>query len=164
MQDRFQDVTDAELSVLQILWQSGPANVRQLTDELYPDSSEAYYQTVKKLLERLERKDCVRRDRNNPVHVFEPAIAREDLIGHRLRAVAKSLCDGSLTPLLTHLVNCSDISANDLQSLHSLIEDLNTQTKVVDSERSTCDSVPQVPRPVQNSRASHAQRNRNKKQ
>jgi predicted transcriptional regulator len=126
MEDRFQDVTDAELAVLQILWRSGGANVRQLTDELYPDGSEASYQTVKKLLERLEGKDCVRRDRDNPVHVFEPCIAREDLIGHRLRAVATSLCEGSLTPLLTHLVSCSDISANDLRSLHSLIEELNS--------------------------------------
>ena len=124
MMERFHDVTDAELAVLQTLWRSSRANVRQLTDELYPDGSEAHYATVKKLLERLEGKSCVRRDRRNAVHVFEPTIARDDLIGHRLRAVAESLCDGSLSPLLTHLVNCSGISKKDLKSLRSLIGEL----------------------------------------
>ena len=31
-----QDVTDAELAVLQVLWDEGPATIRRLTDVLYP--------------------------------------------------------------------------------------------------------------------------------
>ena len=124
MANQFHDVTDAELAVLQALWRRGRANVRQLTDELYSDRTEALYATVKKLLERLEAKGCVRRDRTNSIHVFEATIKRAELIGRRLRAVAESLCDGSLTPLLTHLVNCPDITKSELQSLRELIDEL----------------------------------------
>ena len=46
-----QDVTDAELAVLQVLWSEGPATIRQLTETIYPDSGPGYYATVQKLLE-----------------------------------------------------------------------------------------------------------------
>ena len=58
-----QDVTDAELAVLQALWEEGPLPIRRLTESLYPGGKTAQYATVQKLLERLERKDCVRRNR-----------------------------------------------------------------------------------------------------
>ena len=130
MPTRLQDVTAAELAVLRSLWERGRANIRQLTSELYPNISVSHYATVKKLLERLESKGCARRDRSKAVHVFEATIKREDLIGRRLRAVAESLCDGSMTPLLTHLVNSQGLTKKELRSLRSLINELdNSQTR-----------------------------------
>src|SRR5437660_7459163 len=99
-----QDVTDAELAVLHALWEDGPATIRQLTDALYPGGGVAQYATVQKLLERLESKGCVRRDRSAAVHVFTPLLGRDELVGRRVRAVAEPLCGGSLTSLLTPLV------------------------------------------------------------
>ena len=57
------DVSDAELSVLQVLWDRGPATIRQITDVLYPGGGDAGYATVQVLLNRLENKRHVRRDR-----------------------------------------------------------------------------------------------------
>jgi predicted transcriptional regulator len=119
------DITDAELAVLEALWDRGPATIRQLTDVLYPDGGQAQYATVQKLLERLEAKEGVRRDRSQPVHVFSAVLDREALIGRRLRAVADQLCGGSLTPLLTHLVQSTRLTARQRQELRSLIEELD---------------------------------------
>jgi predicted transcriptional regulator len=124
-----QDITDAELAVLEALWEHGPATIRQLTDDLYPDGSTAQYATVQKLLERLEAKGSVRRDRRSAVHVFAAAIDRDELIGRRLQAVAEKLCGGSLTPLLTHLVQSSKLSSRERQELRSLIEELDKRKK-----------------------------------
>src|SRR5437588_8090746 len=104
MPRRRHDVTDAELAVLQALWDGGAATIRRLTDELYPGGSTAHYATVQKLLERLEAKGFVRRRRQTGAHLFEAAIARDDLVGRLLEQMADKLCGGSLTPLLTHLV------------------------------------------------------------
>jgi len=120
-----QDVTDAELSLMRQLWDGGPATIRRLADELYPGGGPAQYSTVQKLLERLEDKGCVRRDRSASVHVFTAAVGRDDLIGLRLRAIAESLCDGSLTPILTQLVSGRPLSADERQSLRDLIEQLD---------------------------------------
>jgi predicted transcriptional regulator len=124
-----QDVTDAELAILQLLWDGGPATIRQLTDVLYPGGGTAQYGTVQKLLDRLEAKDCVRRDRTSTAHTFSAVIAREELIGRRLQDMAEKLCGGSLTPLLTHLVRTKQLSARERQQLRDLIDDLDPKGK-----------------------------------
>ncbi len=117
------DVTEAELAVLQALWDRGEATIRQLCEATYGQAGASSYATVQKLLDRLEAKGCVERDRGDGVHVFRPAIDRDDLIGRRLRAVADKLCGGSITPLLTHLVKSGEtLSADDRAMLRALIE------------------------------------------
>jgi hypothetical protein len=53
------DVTDAELAILQVLWDRGSATIRALTDARYPPGGPSDYATVKKLLARLESKGIV---------------------------------------------------------------------------------------------------------
>src|SRR3954454_23529117 len=98
-----QDITDAELAVLQVLWDQGPQPIRRITEALYPDGRASHYATVQKLLERLEAKECVARARATAVHVFSAAVDRNELVSRRLQQVAEKLCGGSWTPLLTHL-------------------------------------------------------------
>jgi len=124
-----QDVTDAELAVLQVLWSEGPSTIRQLTEAIYPDGGPAYYSTVQKLLERLEGKDCIRRERTDGAHVFSPVLRPEELIGRRLRAMAEKLCGGSLTPLLTHLVKAERLTAKQRQELRVLIDELDQKPR-----------------------------------
>src|SRR5438876_4765428 len=87
-----QDVTDAELGVLQVLWENGPLPIRRLTEALYPEGKTAHYATVQKLLDRLEAKGYIRRDRSASVHVFAAAVGRGELIGRRLKTIADKLC------------------------------------------------------------------------
>lgn len=115
------NVTDAELGVLKLLWEQGPSTIRQLTDRLYPVGSASEYATVQKLLERLERKDCVRREASGRVNVFSATVARADLIARRLRETADKLCEGSLTPLLTQLVRSGRLSSDELDELRRLV-------------------------------------------
>ncbi len=124
-----QDVTDKELEILQVLWDQGPATIRQIADVLYPEGGAAQYATVQKLLDRLEEKAYVRRERRQPAHTFVAAVARGELIGRRLQAMAEQLCGGSLTPLLTHLVKAKRLSARERQELRDLIDNLDQQNK-----------------------------------
>jgi predicted transcriptional regulator len=120
-----QDVTETELAILQLLWEQGPATIRQLTDALYPGGGTSHYATVQKLLERLEAKAYVRRQRGDSAHTFAASVDRDELIGRRLQAMAEQLCGGSLTPLLTHLVRARKLNARDRQKLRSLIDELD---------------------------------------
>ena len=115
------DATDTELSVMQSLWDHGPSTIRELTDHLYPDGETAHYATVQKLLERLTAKGYVRRRRRGRLHVYASAADRDALIARRLRDMADKLCQGSMTPLLTHLVNASKLSTSDLAALRALV-------------------------------------------
>ena len=122
MSERPPDVTDAELAVLQTLWERGTATIRQITDVLYPEGTTALYGTVQKLLERLEGKECVRRDRDTWPHQFSAAIDRETLIGWRLRATAEKLCGGSMAPLLLHLLKTEQFNPAERQELRSFLD------------------------------------------
>ncbi|HEX6985667.1 MAG TPA: BlaI/MecI/CopY family transcriptional regulator, partial [Planctomycetaceae bacterium] len=64
MPRKAKDVTDAELAILQVLWEQGRATVRSLADRLYPAEPDKQVPTVQKLLGRLEAKECVTRDRS----------------------------------------------------------------------------------------------------
>ena len=123
------DVTDAELAVLQALWEQGEATIRQLTDVLYPEGKAAHYGTVQKLLERLEAKGCIRRDRAPWPHRFSAAVDRDTLIGWRLRATAEKLCGGSLTPLLLHLLRAEQLNADERQELRSFLDQLKKPSR-----------------------------------
>ena len=122
------DVTDTELSVMRSLWDRGPSTIRELTDGLYPGGETAHYATVQKLLERLTAKGYVRRRRRGRLHVYASAADREALIARRLRDMANKLCQGSMTPLLTHLVNASELSTTDLAALRELVDRLDGKT------------------------------------
>ena len=124
-----QDVTDAELAVLQTLWDRGPSTIRRLTDDLYPDGTEVHYATVQKLLERLEAKGHVARDRSGHAHLFRARTDRDALVGRRLRAMAEQLCGGLMGPLLTHLVKAEALTPRERQELRELIDELDRRKR-----------------------------------
>ena len=124
MVGRPKDVTDAELAVLQVLWARGTATIRDVTEVVYSDDVSTQYSTVKRLLARLEAKGYVRRDRSEAVHTFEAIVDRDELVGRRLEALANSLCDGSISPLLTHLAKSERLTQQQQEALLSLIHQL----------------------------------------
>lgn len=124
-----QDITDAELAVLQVLWEQGTATVRELTERLYKECSLSLTATVQKLLERLEGKKCVKRDRKTWPHQFCATLKREELITRQLQTTANKLCEGELHPLLTCLVKAKGLSTEDRNSLRGLLDQLDSEGK-----------------------------------
>jgi BlaI family penicillinase repressor len=127
-----QDVTEAELAVLQVLWDRDAATRRELSEALYPDERGARYTTVQKLLERLEAKGYVAEvgqqadSRQEPI-AFRALVSRDELISRRLRAMADQLCDGSLTPLFVNLVRARRLTPVELAELRQFVESLKKQ-------------------------------------
>ncbi len=122
-----QDITEKELEVLRVLWDRGTATIRELTEVLYPRGEAAQYATVQKLLDRMEAKGYVRRDRRYYIHLFTPLMDRDELIGRRLRSLAELLCDGSLTPLLTHLARAHGLTNKDRLALRAIVDEAEAQ-------------------------------------
>lgn len=129
MSRRRQHVTEAELAVLECLWDEQPATIRSIADRLYPGGGNAHYATVQKLLERLEAKGYVRRQRRTVPHRFRARVDRRGLVANRLREVADTLCGGSLTPLLTQLLEEEGYSEDDVQSLRELVKRLEKERR-----------------------------------
>jgi BlaI family transcriptional regulator, penicillinase repressor len=120
--DDLHRVTDAQLAVLEKLWSAGPQTVRQLTAALYPGQSVSDYATVQKLLDQLEERGCVKRSRLKIPHVFEAIVIRQDLLDARLHQLADKLCDGSLTPVLMHLAERTQLTPKEREELRALLD------------------------------------------
>ncbi|HXE55775.1 MAG TPA: BlaI/MecI/CopY family transcriptional regulator [Tepidisphaeraceae bacterium] len=122
-----QDFTEAELAIMELLWEKGRLSIRQITEELHGDSNPARYATVQKQLERMQAKGLVERDRSLFVHVFLASLSREELIGQKLQSVADKLCGGSLVPLLSQLTRVRRLTAKERKALRELVDQLDNK-------------------------------------
>ena len=122
-----QDVTDAELAVLGVLWSEKTSTVRRITETLYNDTAKSQHATVQKLLDRLKAKGFVARDGTVWPHVFRPAIQHEELFVRRLQSTADTFCGGAMQPLLTHLLRGKSISKKDRQLLRDLLDEMDDE-------------------------------------
>ncbi len=114
-------VTDAELAILKLLWRHEQMTVRQLTDSLYPAGSNSDIATVQKLIQRLEKKKLVKRDRSTHAHLFVALITQNEFAGEQLAAMADKLSDGSMAPLLIHLVEKKKITKKEQAEIRQLL-------------------------------------------
>ena len=121
---RLDQITDAELSILQVLWERGEAITREIAAALYEEVTDPKMASAQKLLERLEAKGCVQRDRSERAHRFRPTVSREEFLRSRLQALADRLCDGALVPLVTTLLGSKGLSRRERQELRKLISAL----------------------------------------
>jgi predicted transcriptional regulator len=123
MRDPRQSVTEAELSILEFLWSAGPSTKRAIADALYPEQHDSGVATVQKLLERLEAKGHVLRDRTSMAHVFSAAVPKNEFVGRQLEAVAEKLSGGSLAPLVMHLVEGRRLTKRERAKLRALLDE-----------------------------------------
>lgn len=117
-----QPLANAELAIMELLWDEERMTSRGIREKLYPESEKAQHGTVQRLLQRLEEKGYVLRDKTLPVHLFSAAITREAYAGGQLESLAEKLTGGSLAPLITHLMEEKKISRAELNRLRKILE------------------------------------------
>lgn len=115
-------LANAELAVMELLWDSDRMTARQIREELYPKPGRAQHGTVQRLLQRLEDKGYVERDKGLPVHLFSASIGREAYASGQLESLADKLTGGSLAPLITHLIDQKKISRAEINRLREILD------------------------------------------
>lgn len=118
-------ITDGELSILQVLWDRGEATSREITAVVHEEVTDPKMASVQKLIERLEAKGCVRRDRSQRAHRFRPLVSHEQFLRSRLQALADRLCEGAMVPLMTTLLRSEKLPKQERDELRRLVDDLD---------------------------------------
>lgn len=114
-------LANAELALMEVLWDHPAQTARTLRERLYPDAERAQHGTVQRLLQRLEDKGFLVRDRGHGAHQFSAALSREQYAAGQLETLADKLTGGSLAPLLTHLIESDRISEDELLRLRGIL-------------------------------------------
>lgn len=118
-------VTDAELAIMEFLWEHGSATVRDISAGVYRANTPAYHATVNSLLENLEEKKYVARDRGGFAHLFSARIDRSSLVGKQLQQIADSHFDGALSPMLLALIDNLRLKPRDRSAIMKIIQALD---------------------------------------
>jgi predicted transcriptional regulator len=117
-------LANAELAVMNLLWEHNePVTARDIREQLYPDANKAQHGTVQRLLQRLEEKGFVERDKSIAVHFFAAAITRDAYAGSQLELLADKLTAGSFAPLITHLVEHKKISPDEVNRIRGILDE-----------------------------------------
>ncbi len=115
-------LANAELAVMNLLWGDDRLTARQIREQLYPGATKAQHGTVQRLLQRLENKGYVERDRSLFVHLFAAAVSRQAYAGQQLESLATKLTAGSFAPLITHLVEEKKISRDEIARIRDILD------------------------------------------
>ena len=118
--------TESELEILQVLWDRGLASVREVHEEL-SKTKDAGYTTTLKLMQIMHEKGLVKRDDSVKTHIYQPAVSREKTQKHLLGKMINTLFGGSTTQLVMQALGNHKASAEELDEIQKLLNNLKNQ-------------------------------------
>ncbi len=116
--------TEAELTLLNVLWNMGPATVRQIHD-VVSITQKTGYTTVLKILQIMHEKSLVIRDESNRAHVYAAANSQTQTQSSLIKDLITKAFGGSTSKLVMRAI---DDSTSD-QEIHDIRQLLNSLEK-----------------------------------
>lgn len=114
--------TDAELEILQVLWDRGPSTageVREAVARIRPVG----YTTIQKALQIMTEKRLVTVDKSQRAHVFRPREARAIVVGRMVTDLVRRALGGSTSQLLLHALEGKRASPEELEEMRRLLDE-----------------------------------------
>jgi BlaI family transcriptional regulator, penicillinase repressor len=113
--------TEAELSILKVLWRQGPCTVRQVWDQISPEQRTGYT-TVLKIMQIMVEKGLLERDERQRSHVYKPRQSQDQtqrqVVGHLL----ERLFAGSAPRLVMQLLATRKATPEELAEIRKLLD------------------------------------------
>ena len=122
MWEREARITDAELEVMEVLWQGKDLTLSQVKEGVTARKGWSG-DTVKTLLRRLLEKGAVGQERRGVYH-YRPLVSREELGEYKTRALIDKLYAGRARDLVAALVERRQLDRADVAELRDLFDKL----------------------------------------
>lgn len=129
-----QNLTVAELELMNILWEHGPATVQMVVDRLPPARNVAYT-TVQTVLNILHRKGKVQRKLKNRAFYYQALVSHAHAAEQALQDMVRTLFGGSPERLVLAMLDTKQITPDNLKNLQSLIEKAEKEEQDKTNER-----------------------------
>ncbi len=114
-------MSDFELEVMQIMWKDGPMIATEVHQAI-AEKRKVAYSTVKTIIDRLEEKGAVRRNRTyGRTILYESVIQKEDLAKPMVHSFIDKLFMGNVRPLFSHVLKEEDVTLDDVAYLESIL-------------------------------------------
>ena len=126
MADRVPRPTDAELAILRVLWERGPATVRQVHEAL-AGARETGYTTTLKLMQIMTDKGLVTRDESARTHVYVARLSQDQTQRQLVSDLMDRAFGGRSAALVMHALSAQPASADELAEIRRLIAQYKTK-------------------------------------
>ena len=113
-------LTRLELEIMNVLWETGAANVQTVQQRLARDLA---YTTVQTMLNILHRKGKVKRTLRDRAYFYKPSVTRSQVVSQTVSDMVERLFGGSAESLVMSLVETKHLTAERLARLNQLLEE-----------------------------------------
>jgi predicted transcriptional regulator len=120
--------TEAELSVLRVLWERGASTVREVFDVI-AGGKNVGYTTVLKQMQVMHQKGLLSRSERFRSHVYEPAVDRSVTQRQLASSILRQAFDGSARGLLQSALAGRKVDAKELDEIRNLLDDYQRRSK-----------------------------------
>jgi BlaI family transcriptional regulator, penicillinase repressor len=122
--------SDFELQILGVLWEGGPATVRQVMERL-ADGKERACTSVLSVMQVMQKKGflAAAKETDGPAHVFTPLVAREKVAGPLLRGLVATVFGGATHAAVQQLLDEKQVSRDEIAKLRELLDRVEARQK-----------------------------------
>jgi BlaI family transcriptional regulator, penicillinase repressor len=118
-------LTEAELRIMNVLWEKGSATVHEVLQGL-PEKPVLAYNSVLTIIRILEKKGYVKHVKDKRAHVYRPAIDRKDATRFEVKHLVSRFFGNSDELLVLNILEEKSIDAEELARLRQLLERKNS--------------------------------------
>jgi predicted transcriptional regulator len=118
---RSETLTEAELRVMNVLWEKGQATVQQVLDAM-PERLNLAYNSVLTTIRVLESKGYLDHKKDGRAHIYEPVIARAEASRSEVRHLVSRFFANSHESLLLNLLEEQNFDADELKRLRQMLQ------------------------------------------
>jgi len=114
-------LTEAELRIMNVLWDRGSATVHEVLEAL-PAKPALAYNSVLTIVRILEKKGYAKHVKDQRAHVYLPQVDRKDATRFEVRHLVSRFFGNSREQLVLNVLEESGIDADELDRVRQLLE------------------------------------------
>ena len=118
-------ISDAEHAVMDVLWDQSPLTAQEVAERVPADRAWSA-NTVKTLLGRLLSKRVIAYEEDGRRYLYRPLVARDDHLTRESKRLIDRMFGGRLSPLVAHLAERDELTADDVAELEALLKALKS--------------------------------------
>ena len=114
-------LTEAELRIMNVLWDRGSATVHEVLEAL-PEKPALAYNSVLTIIRILEKKGYAKHVKDQRAHIYLPQVDRKDATRFEVRHLVSRFFGNSREQLVLNVLEESGVDAEELDRVRQLLE------------------------------------------
>jgi len=114
--------SEAELDILQVIWEKEPVTVRQVHEALSAKKQVGYTTTLKQI-QRMKDKGMLERSGTGKTHLYKAIVKEKHIQKNLYQKLVNSVFKGSSFNLVMHALGSSNATKEEIEALEKFLEE-----------------------------------------